>query len=87
MHLSPLLISVISLFSCLLIKSINSAHKDWVCALEFMQGSNTLISGCRAGMLKLWAIDTFTSLGEIKAHTSPINALASNSSRIFTASK
>ena len=69
------------------LQSINSAHKDWVCALDFLPGSNTLLSACRGGMLKLWAIDSFTQLAEIKAHSSPINAIATNSSQVFTASK
>ncbi|XP_070199772.1 kinesin-like protein KIF21A isoform X3 [Littorina saxatilis] len=67
-------------------QSINSAHKDWICALGFLPGSNALLSACRGGMLKLWSIDTFTQLAEIKAHSSPINAIATNSSQVFTAS-
>lgn len=71
-----------------LVQSVNAAHKDWICALAFMKGSsgNTLLSGCRAGYLKLWQMDTCAQLAEIKAHASPINAIASNSSAIFTAS-
>ncbi|CAL1546229.1 unnamed protein product [Lymnaea stagnalis] len=66
--------------------SINAAHKDWVCALDFIPGSNILLSGCRGGLLKMWQPDTCVCLGEIRAHTSPINAIATNSSAVFTAS-
>nr|XP_034332234.1 kinesin-like protein KIF21B isoform X6 [Crassostrea gigas] len=66
--------------------SINSAHKDWVCALKFMPSNNILFSGCRGGFLKLWNIENCNQLGEIKAHSSPINSIATNSSAIFTAS-
>ncbi|XP_078333435.1 kinesin-like protein KIF21A isoform X4 [Crassostrea virginica] len=66
--------------------SINSAHKDWVCALKFMPANNVLFSGCRGGFLKLWNIENCNQLGEIRAHTSPINAIAANSAAIFTAS-
>ncbi|ESP04092.1 hypothetical protein LOTGIDRAFT_136826, partial [Lottia gigantea] len=68
-------------------QSMNQAHKDWVCALDFVPNSNYLISGCRGGFLKLWQTDNFTPVGEMKAHSSPINAIATNSSSIFTASK
>ncbi|XP_025085629.1 kinesin-like protein KIF21A isoform X2 [Pomacea canaliculata] len=67
-------------------QSVNSAHKDWVCALEFLPDSSVLLSGCRGGVLKAWAVDTFSQLAEIRAHASPINAIATNSSKIFTAS-
>ncbi|XP_055997072.1 kinesin-like protein KIF21A isoform X6 [Ostrea edulis] len=66
--------------------SINSAHKDWICALKFMPENSVLFSGCRGGFLKLWNVENCNQLGEIKAHTSPINAIATNSSAIFTAS-
>ncbi|RUS77152.1 hypothetical protein EGW08_015087, partial [Elysia chlorotica] len=66
--------------------SINAAHKDWVCALDFIPGTDTLVSGCRAGFLKLWQADSCASLGEVRAHSSAINAIATNTSSIFTAS-
>nr|XP_002732855.2 PREDICTED: kinesin-like protein KIF21A-like [Saccoglossus kowalevskii] len=69
-----------------LLKSINSAHKDWICALEQLPERNCLLSGCRGGILKLWQISDCNLMGEIKAHTSPINAISSNSNCIFTAS-
>ncbi|XP_067913305.1 kinesin-like protein KIF21B isoform X1 [Heterodontus francisci] len=69
-----------------LIQQIPNAHKDWVCALAFVPGRALLLSGCRGGMLKVWNIDNFTPLGEIRGHDSPINAICTNSSRIFTAS-
>ncbi|GFO28015.1 kinesin-like protein kif21a [Plakobranchus ocellatus] len=67
-------------------ESINAAHKDWVCALDFLPGTDTLVSGCRGGFLKLWQADTCSSLGEVRAHSSAINAIATNTSSIFTAS-
>ncbi|KAK7792455.1 hypothetical protein R5R35_013851 [Gryllus longicercus] len=69
-----------------LVQSLNNAHKDWVCGLAFMPGSQILVSGCRAGTLKLWSAETCNQLGEMKAHGSPINAITTNSSHIFTAS-
>ncbi|XP_046997793.1 kinesin-like protein KIF21A isoform X1 [Schistocerca americana] len=69
-----------------LIQSLNGAHKDWVCGLTFMPGGQILLSVCRAGMVKLWSADTCSLLGEMKAHGSPINAITTNSSHIFTAS-
>ena len=72
---------------CVCIQSMNNAHKDWVCGLAFMPGGNCLMSGCRGGLLKLWHIDNCTLLGEVKAHSAPINAIATNSDLIFSASK
>ncbi|GIY67621.1 hypothetical protein CDAR_553622 [Caerostris darwini] len=67
-------------------QSLNQAHKDWICALNFLSNNSVLLSGCRGGYLKLWATDTTQLLGEIKAHSAPINAISSNSSCTFTAS-
>ncbi|XP_055933295.1 kinesin-like protein KIF21A isoform X2 [Argiope bruennichi] len=69
-----------------LIQSLNQAHKDWICALNFLSNNSVLLSGCRGGYLKLWATETTQLLGEIKAHSAPINAISSNSSCTFTAS-
>ncbi|CAL1275773.1 unnamed protein product [Larinioides sclopetarius] len=69
-----------------LIQSLNQAHKDWICALNFLSNNTVLLSGCRGGYLKLWATETTQLLGEIKAHSAPINAISSNSSCTFTAS-
>lgn len=69
--------------------SLNQAHKDWICALSFMPnagGPPVLLSSCRGGMLKLWNADNCSLIGELMAHTSPINAIATNSSCVFTAS-
>ncbi|GFU16704.1 kinesin-like protein KIF21A [Nephila pilipes] len=68
------------------IQSLNQAHKDWICALNFLSNNSVLLSGCRGGYLKLWATDTTQLLGEIKAHSAPINAISSNSACTFTAS-
>ncbi|XP_053109824.1 kinesin-like protein KIF21A isoform X3 [Hemicordylus capensis] len=69
-----------------LIQQVPNAHKDWVCALGLVPGSPALLSGCRGGILKLWNVDTFAPISELKGHDSPINAICTNSSQIFTAS-
>ncbi|XP_078664559.1 kinesin-like protein KIF21A isoform X3 [Branchiostoma floridae x Branchiostoma belcheri] len=69
-----------------LVDSISNAHKDWVCALDFVPGRQMLLSGCRAGQLKVWQMEDCSLVGEVKGHDSPINAICSNSSHIFTAS-
>uniref|UniRef100_A0A8D2L255 Kinesin family member 21A n=1 Tax=Varanus komodoensis TaxID=61221 RepID=A0A8D2L255_VARKO len=69
-----------------LIQQVPNAHKDWVCALGLVPGSPVLLSGCRGGILKLWNVDTFAPIAELKGHDSPINAICTNSSQIFTAS-
>ncbi|KAM9761012.1 kinesin-like protein KIF21A isoform 1-T1 [Dama dama] len=68
-----------------LLQQVPNAHKDWVCALEVVPGHPVLLSGCRGGILKLWNIDTFVPVGEMKGHESPINAICANSTHIFTA--
>nr|XP_021546066.1 kinesin-like protein KIF21A isoform X1 [Neomonachus schauinslandi] len=67
------------------IKQVPNAHKDWVCALGVVPGHPVLLSGCRGGILKLWNMDTFVPVGEMKGHDSPINAICVNSTHIFTA--
>ncbi|XP_055274918.1 kinesin-like protein KIF21B isoform X6 [Moschus berezovskii] len=69
-----------------LVQQIPTAHKDWVCALAFVPGRPMLLSACRAGVIKVWNVDNFTPIGEIKGHDSPINAICTNSRHIFTAS-
>ncbi|KAJ8258061.1 hypothetical protein GJAV_G00192740 [Gymnothorax javanicus] len=69
-----------------LIQQIPNAHRDWVCALAHVPNRPLLLSGCRAGMLKVWNVDNFTPVGEVKGHDSPINAICTNSRQIFTAS-
>uniref|UniRef100_A0A8B9F1J4 Kinesin family member 21A n=1 Tax=Amazona collaria TaxID=241587 RepID=A0A8B9F1J4_9PSIT len=68
-----------------LLQQVPNAHKDWVCALGLVPGAPVLLSGCRGGTLKLWNVDTFAPIGETKGHDSPINAICTNSSQIFTA--
>ncbi|XP_064301414.1 kinesin-like protein KIF21A isoform X6 [Phalacrocorax carbo] len=68
-----------------LVQQVPNAHKDWVCALGLVPGAPVLLSGCRGGTLKLWNVDTFAAIGEMKGHDSPINAICTNSSQIFTA--
>jgi len=69
-----------------LVKSQNNAHKDWICGLTFLPGGNIVVSGCRAGTIKLWSAETCNLIGEMKAHNSTINTIATNYSHIFTAS-
>ncbi|XP_075284531.1 kinesin-like protein KIF21A isoform X7 [Opisthocomus hoazin] len=69
-----------------LLQQVPNAHKDWVCALGLVPDAPVLLSGCRGGTLKLWNVDTFAPIGEMKGHDSPINAICTNASQIFTAS-
>lgn len=69
------------------LQQIPNAHKDWVCALAFIPGRPMVLSACRGGIIKVWNVDTFTPVGEIKGHDSPINAICTNSKHIFTASR
>ncbi|XP_048222540.1 kinesin-like protein KIF21A isoform X2 [Perognathus longimembris pacificus] len=69
-----------------LLQQVPNAHKDWVCALGVVPALPVLLSGCRGGILKLWNMDTFAPVGEMKGHDSPINAICVNSAHIFTAS-
>uniref|UniRef100_A0A8C5RXJ4 Kinesin family member 21B n=1 Tax=Laticauda laticaudata TaxID=8630 RepID=A0A8C5RXJ4_LATLA len=62
------------------------AHKDWVCALAFVPSRPMLLSACRGGTVKVWNVDNFTPVGDIRGHDSPINAICTNSKHIFTAS-
>lgn len=71
----------------LLPQQIPTAHKDWVCALAFVPGRPMLLSACRAGVIKVWNVDNFTPIGEIKGHDSPINAMCTNARHIFSASR
>lgn len=58
-----------------------------MCALAFVPGRPMLLSACRAGVIKVWNVDNFTPIGEIKGHDSPINAICTNARHIFTASR
>ncbi|KAM9759472.1 kinesin-like protein KIF21B isoform 2-T3 [Menidia menidia] len=69
-----------------LTQQIPNAHKDWVCALAHVPGRPMLLSACRGGMLKVWNVENFTPIGEVRGHESPINAICTNSRQIFTAS-
>ncbi|GAB1299747.1 Kinesin-like protein KIF21A [Apodemus speciosus] len=68
-----------------LLQQVPNAHKDWVCALGVVPGHPVLLSGCRGGILKLWNVDTFVPVGEMRGHDSPINAICVNSTHVFTA--
>lgn len=68
-----------------LLQQVPNAHKDWICALEVVPAHPVLLSGCRGGILKLWNMDNFVPVGEMKGHDSPINAICVNSTHIFTA--
>uniref|UniRef100_A0A8C3YK94 Kinesin-like protein KIF21A n=1 Tax=Catagonus wagneri TaxID=51154 RepID=A0A8C3YK94_9CETA len=68
-----------------LLQQVPNAHKDWICALGVVPGHPVLLSGCRGGILKLWNMDNFVPVGEMKGHDSPINAICVNSTHTFTA--
>ena len=70
-----------------LFQSVGNAHKDWICGLALLPATNCLLSGCRGGVIKLWNIDNCQQVGEMTAHTSPINSITTNSTLVFTASK
>ncbi|XP_056413585.1 kinesin-like protein KIF21B isoform X2 [Hyla sarda] len=69
-----------------LIQQVPNAHRDWVCALSFVSGRPVMLSGCRGGIIKVWNVENFTSIGEVKGHDSTINAMCNNSRHVFTAS-
>ncbi|KAM9321575.1 kinesin-like protein KIF21B [Gastrophryne carolinensis] len=69
-----------------LIQQVPNAHRDWVCALGFAPGRPMMLSGCRSGTLKVWNMENFSPIGEIKGHESPINAMCANNRHVFTAS-
>lgn len=68
------------------VRSLNNAHKDWICGLSFLPGGHTIVSGCRAGYIKLWSVETCNLVGEMKAHNSTINTICTNNSHVFTGS-
>jgi WD40 repeat protein len=77
-----------------LVQSLNNAHKDWILGLCLINSGSVMISGCRGGILRVWAVPSFGDqtgecalLGEVRAHTSAINATVTNQQHIFTASK
>lgn len=69
-----------------LVRSINNAHRDWICGLSFLPGAEVVVSGCRSGYIKLWSVDTCALIGEMKAHNSTVNTITTNSNHIFTGS-
>ncbi len=83
-------------------QSINNAHKDWICSLDFLSSNSSssigahhhhnhnndiLLSGCRGGYLKFWNINTLEKIADFKAHLCPINSIKVNKNMIFTASE
>ncbi|XP_008211273.1 kinesin-like protein KIF21A isoform X3 [Nasonia vitripennis] len=76
-----------------LVQSLNNAHKDWILGLCLINSGSVMISGCRGGILRAWTVPNFgdhagecSLLGEVRAHTSAINATVTNQQHIFTAS-
>ena len=67
--------------------SLSNAHRDWICGLAHLPSGRVVVSGCRGGMLRLWSTESWEAIGETRAHTASVNAIAYNSSNIFTASK
>ncbi|XP_012258571.2 kinesin-like protein KIF21A isoform X3 [Athalia rosae] len=74
-----------------LVQSLNNAHKDWVLGLCTVNHGSILVSGCRGGSLRAWSVPRDQSaecslLGEVRAHSSAINAVVTNQQHVFTAS-
>ncbi|KAK4470605.1 hypothetical protein MN116_006143, partial [Schistosoma mekongi] len=62
------------------------AHKDWIQGMAITYDGVRLVSGCRAGTLKLWKVEDCTCLGEINnAHEGAINCVRTYEDRVFTA--
>ncbi|XP_031438315.1 kinesin-like protein KIF21A isoform X2 [Clupea harengus] len=70
-----------------LLKQVPAAHSDWPSALALLPGSSSLVSVCRAGLLKFWNSETLAPLGELRGHNMPINDISVNTGHIFTASE
>ena len=58
-----------------------------ILVLYLIYMSTRWCAGCRGGMIKMWSSESCQLIGELKAHSSPINAITTNSTCIFTASK
>ncbi|EFX66705.1 hypothetical protein DAPPUDRAFT_64459, partial [Daphnia pulex] len=65
--------------------SLSNVHRDWICGLVHLP-QRLVISGCRGGVLRLWSTETWEPVGEMRAHSASVNAIAFNSTNIFTAS-
>uniref|UniRef100_A0A8D0HGX7 Kinesin family member 21B n=1 Tax=Sphenodon punctatus TaxID=8508 RepID=A0A8D0HGX7_SPHPU len=52
-------------------QQIPNAHKDWVCVLAFIPSCPMLLSACRGRVVKVWNVDNFTPVGEIKGASFP----------------
>ncbi|KZS05819.1 Kinesin-like protein [Daphnia magna] len=65
--------------------SLSNVHRDWICGLVHLP-QRLVISGCRGGVLRLWSTESWDSVGEMRAHSASVNAIAFNSTNIFTAS-
>jgi len=70
-------------------QSINNAHRDWICSLDYLREyeSKILLSGCRGGYLKMWNAETLEKISDFRAHLCPINAVKVNGNMLFTASE
>ena len=71
-------------------QSIPRAHRDWICGLTCVQhgSSSLLLSVCRAGVLRAWNTTNCGPVGELQAHMSAVNCIASNNitHTVFTGS-
>ncbi|KAL2102542.1 hypothetical protein ACEWY4_001710 [Coilia grayii] len=70
-----------------LLQQVPASQSDWPSALALVPGSSSLVSTCRAGLLKFWNSDTLAPLGELRGHEMPINGMSTNTDHIFTASE
>ncbi|XP_066599552.1 kinesin-like protein KIF21A isoform X2 [Prorops nasuta] len=74
-----------------LVQSLNNAHKDWVLGLSTINNGSIMVSGCRGGILRAWSVSSDETgecalIGEVRAHSSAINAVTTNDQHVFTAS-
>ncbi|XP_015597842.1 kinesin-like protein KIF21A isoform X2 [Cephus cinctus] len=74
-----------------LMQSLNNAHKDWILGLCIINSGSVMVSGCRGGLLRAWSVPKDQTgecslLGEVRAHSSAINAVITNQQHVFTAS-
>ena len=46
-----------------------------------------LVSGGRDGVVKMWDVQSFGSIGSVRAHSDTVNDISSNNTHLFTASR
>eukprot|EP00118_Oscarella_pearsei_P015158 m.134561 g.134561 ORF g.134561 m.134561 type:complete len:1548 (+) comp38146_c0_seq1:137-4780(+) len=68
--------------------SFNGAHNSWVNSLLHLPDSRLVVSGCRSGVVKLWAVteEECVTVADVAAHTYSVNDMISRGSSLLTAS-